>query len=206
MDVAAVEGEIPRAAARPEIHERVLLGAGGGADLDADEAVIVRALVGQDGRAVPGSPELRHCGGLGGGDPVARGGEAGEGRGDDVDPPGAGFVAQGEGPGVRCAGGQPDGVARVGVVEGGLEVPAGGDGERVPRRGRVGRVEVGLGLRRRHLRLSGEGRGEQGRNGHRDGDQCQPRRGGPDVRTETHRASLYRTEGPHVPENLSFLR
>src|SRR5207248_10483127 len=39
-------------------------------------------------------------------------------RSDDVDPPGAGFVAQGEGPGVRCAGGQPDGVARVGVVEG----------------------------------------------------------------------------------------
>src|SRR5207248_6076420 len=38
VDIAAVEGEIPRAAARPEIDERVLLSAGGGADLDADEA------------------------------------------------------------------------------------------------------------------------------------------------------------------------
>ena len=151
MDIAPVEGEIPRAAVGAQVDERVLLGAGGRADLDAHEAVIVGLRIRADGVAIPRPQELRHQAGLGGGDAGAGRGQARERRGLDIDPPGAGLGGQGERPGVRRARRQGDRIARLRAVERRLEISAGWDIDMVSRRGRIGRVDEGLGQRRQDL-------------------------------------------------------
>src|SRR5207245_8394610 len=110
-----------------------------------------------------GGDDLGHEGGPGGSNGGAGGGQATEGGGLDIDPTGAGLVGQGEVAGVGRAGRQDDDAAGLGGIEGGLEIPAGGD-----RDGRSGREGVG-GIE--------EDLGQGGIHGcMRSGQDCSPRR------------------------------
>src|SRR6266513_6322576 len=125
----------------------------GGCDLDADEAVMVGAQFGGDRRGSIRAHNSRHEPGVRCVDARAGRGKAGVSRRMDIDPPGAGFVGQGEVPGEARAGLKLKNVAGERLVEGELEIAVGTGDYRVAAGGRrIRGVEVDLWERGQALR------------------------------------------------------
>ena len=168
VDVAPVEDDVVRdrrrvRLARAQLDQAVEADhrAGDGSDLDPDEAEVMRAGHRHDramvGDGIRPDHDLRHLRRVRGVDAVARKRQSAVGRAaPHVDPPGPRLVGKHKRARERRAGRQRDDVARVRAVERRLKVTAGRHGDDLPRRGRVGRGEEHLGLRRQDgLRLSG---------------------------------------------------
>ena len=168
VDVAAVDHEVvgqlreARLVAGAEADEAGVEAAGGGGELDADEAIVVGARVGlHGGGGAVAADDGGHLGGVGGGDARAFGELTGTG-GADEDPAAAVLGAQGDGA-IGRAGLEDDLVAGLGAVDGALEAAAGGDGDGLPGHGGQGGVDGDAGAfgERGRADRRGDGKGEE---------------------------------------------
>ena len=115
-------------------------------DLDADEAIVMRAEVCRQGRVGVRADDLGHEAGLRGTDPRARRRQTGDGGGPDIDPVAARLGRQDEVAGEGGAGLQLDDVASARLVQGGLQIVARVDADDLPSdRRRIRRIEKRLG-------------------------------------------------------------
>ncbi len=170
VDVAALHDDVVRQhllarhASGAELHQVVNEGAGHRPHLDADEPEVMGPRRGHDRATRPGAHhDLRHDGGGGRRHARSRRGQPIVGRaGAHDDPTGSALLGQCERALKRGSGLQGDHVSRLGGIENGLEVAAGGDRDRAAGGTNVIRVH----RRARTLRRRGL-----------DGDDAEPKRG-----------------------------